>query len=168
MKNTLKLKNTGSLNNLMMGNNETEPIVGQGATQMLWTDRYAFEVLEVSKDKKTCVIQQYEAERADKNGMSEDQSYKYEKLIYSPITIVYKWGAWRTKTVSVTFADELLEKHGEYAGRQLHEAYKLSGGQYDKQAQMIDVISGVTRKHTNYNKINIIFGIKRQYYDYSF
>lgn len=111
-------KETGSIVNAAMGNTKTVPQVGKGATILYWTDRDAYEVLDVRKDGKECDIQAYDPKRIDSNGMSEVQIYSYEKLIGPVITLVYKYKSWRYKTSNA--------------------------------------------------KVNIIFGVKHHYYDYSF
>lgn len=50
-------KTTGSLFNHLMGNNATLPEVGKGATILHWTDRSAYEVVEVSESRMECIIQ---------------------------------------------------------------------------------------------------------------
>lgn len=54
-----------------------EPEVGMGATICMWTDRRPCTVLTVSG--KTVTIQLDHANRTDKNGMSEEQDYTYER-----------------------------------------------------------------------------------------
>jgi len=122
MRNKLKLgKDTRSLTNFIYSGHLSVPEVGRGATELGWTDRTAYEVLSVSYDLKKVVIQKYNAKRIDDNGMGGDQEYEYKELIGHPITIWWKWNAWRRIDVD---------------GR--------------------------------YKKINIIWGVKEHYYDYSF
>ena len=118
-------KETGSFINMMMSNNSTVPEVGKGATVLSWTDRHAYEVIEVSDDKKRVVVQQYNAKRIDGNGMSDSQEYEYKELNPKKEVIVWRWGAWRWER------DKLLMKR-------------------------------------IYSKINIVWGEKREYYDYTF
>jgi hypothetical protein len=54
-----------------------KPEVGMGATILMWSDRHAATIVEVSKDGKRVVIQEDNAVRTDKNGMSECQDYTY-------------------------------------------------------------------------------------------
>jgi len=73
-----------------------EPQVGMGATELCYTDRHALTVVEVCSPKRIKV--QYDrAIRADKNGMSDGQSYLYERdLEASVITLsLRKDGHWR-------------------------------------------------------------------------
>ena len=54
-------------------------VVGQGATVILYTDRHAATVVEVSKDARRVVVQRDIAKRVDKNGISESQVYEFER-----------------------------------------------------------------------------------------
>ena len=72
------------------------PEVGKGATIVSWTDRHAYEVLEVKNRGREVVIQRYKRERADDIPMSNN--WKHEVLEGEPMTLYYKWGAWRVKT----------------------------------------------------------------------
>lgn len=54
-----------------------QPVVGMGATVLMYSDRYAATIVEV-KSPSRIVIQADRAIRADKNGMCDSQSYNYE------------------------------------------------------------------------------------------
>ena len=58
---------------------QPEPVVGMGATILLWTDRHAATITEVFVlGKYTYVkVRQDTSKRIDKNGMSEDQDYEF-------------------------------------------------------------------------------------------
>lgn len=91
----LKLKDTGSLTNWMLAGGTTgHPIVGEGATEFLWTDRHAFTVTEVSADGKSCVIVEDKA-TPNFEGMTDSQSYTYEPGTGTGEKLTFKWGAWR-------------------------------------------------------------------------
>lgn len=98
MSNAMKLgKETGSLTNAMMSHTGTFPVVGKGATLLSWTDRYAYFVNSVSADGKTCVIERAIAIREDNNGMSDAQSYRYERHApgdTTPVTLRFRYGRW--------------------------------------------------------------------------
>lgn len=87
---------TGSFFNYLMANSMSTPEVGKGATVLHWTDRSAYFVNEVSNDGKTVVIERAKAVRTDDYGMSEAQSYKYERDENAqPETIKFTYGKWR-------------------------------------------------------------------------
>lgn len=68
----------GSLQNLLIASsNSNKPKVGMGATIVLWTDRKAYTIIEVSKSGKSIVIQRDEAIRKDSFGMSDSQKYEF-------------------------------------------------------------------------------------------
>lgn len=70
---------TGSMINHLMGNSKPAvPEVGMGATKLCWTDRHAYTIVEVVNPKKI-VVQADKVTRTDSNGMSESQSYSFER-----------------------------------------------------------------------------------------
>ncbi len=149
---------TGSFINMLMSSNSSIPEVGKGATVLLWTDRHAYEVIEVSKDKKRVVIQRYLPERVDDLGMSESQDYKYEKLNGYNETVVWKWGSWKFERDELKVIDE------DYFYSRPRAEIEAS---YDEDGIMIHQ-EGLTKWGKRYDKVNIVFGVKREYYDYSF
>ena len=89
---------TGSFVNWMMSQGQTPPVVGKGATVLLWTDRHAYFVDYVSKDGKEVVIERADCKRADDLGMSDQQSYHYGRNTNAnKITLRFKYGKWRDK-----------------------------------------------------------------------
>jgi len=87
---------TGSLMNHLRSNNPTPPVVGKGATELMWTDRHAYFVNEVSEDGKMCVIEKARAIRTDDRGMCEAQDYRYERTGHTT-ELRFKWGKWRSQ-----------------------------------------------------------------------
>lgn len=86
---------TGSvMNHLMSRDGNRLPVVGEGATELMWTDRHAYFVNSVSEDQKRCVIEKAKPIRTDDNGMSEAQSYRFERTGYET-ELRFKWGKWR-------------------------------------------------------------------------
>ena len=78
----------GSLiNSIYDQSKSTEPEVGQGATILMWSDRHAGTIVEVVRFKtgkragkvKSVTVQQDKAIRVDNLGMSDAQSYRYER-----------------------------------------------------------------------------------------
>lgn len=69
----------GSLNNRLMERAKPqEPKIGMGATELLYSDRRAVTIVEVSWNKKTIVVQRDNAERTDNLGMTDcGQAYRY-------------------------------------------------------------------------------------------
>lgn len=98
MKQSRKLE--GSFTNYLMGNNDSTPVVGQGATELMYSDRTPYEVLEVSKDGKRCVIREMSAKaKANAGGMGH-QDWDILPDPTQPIErLVYKYGAWRKEFI---------------------------------------------------------------------
>ena len=87
---------TGSFFNHLMANSMSVPEVGKGATVLHWTDRSAYFVNSISSNGKEVVIERAKATRTDDYGMSESQSYKYERDPQAqPETIKFTYGKWR-------------------------------------------------------------------------
>jgi len=162
----VKLKNSGSLVNYLMGHNDSVPEVGKGATICHWSDRDAYEVLEFDEKKKTVVIQRYVPKRIDNNGMGDSQTYEYKELTGSKITLYFKWGSWKTKHKKFVFTDEALKKYGTNY-KTMHEEFKAQGGKYAG-AFIGSEVKGLTRSKNEWNSVNIIFGIKQEFYDFTF
>jgi hypothetical protein len=54
-------------------------VIGEGATICMWSDRHAGTIVGASPSRKSVTWQQDTATRTDTHGMSEDQSYSYER-----------------------------------------------------------------------------------------
>jgi hypothetical protein len=157
---------TGSFFNHLMSYNDSVPEVGKGATILYWTDRHAYEVIEVDEDKKKVVIQKY-APNMPKGmkGPNYGQIYEYKELTNEKMTLYYKWGSWKYKILKVVFTDEAKKKYE--MGPKLHEAYKAAGGEYTD-CFVGTIIPGFTKQITEWCSVNVLFGTKEEYYDYSF
>lgn len=98
----------GSLNNAIAARSTIgapTPEVGMGATQLCWTDRHAYTVVEV-KSPKRIVVQADKAIRVDSNGMSESQKYEFVPQPDAPkVTLTLrKNGQWKPVGGGNTFA----------------------------------------------------------------
>ena len=72
------VKQFGSLQNMWLGNSRSaDPAVGIGATEVMWTDRQAFTVVQV-KGPGRIVVQRDQVTRRDGNGMSDAQAWDFE------------------------------------------------------------------------------------------
>lgn len=149
--------NAGSLVNYLMGNNSTTPVEGQGATILHYSDRSVCEVISVSKDGRTVILQGCDAIRTDSNGMSEDQEYSYH-LTGDQFKIVWRNGAWRRECKEVWFTDEALNMDWKERKEKC----------VDPETNRVILVPGLTFIKTSYPKISIVFGVKRAYHDYSF
>ena len=90
---------TGSMVNHMMGNTrQPAPEIGMGATELCWTDRHAYTVVQVFSEKHIGVKRDL-VTRMDKNGVSESQSYMYCPQPGAPMIhlTLRKDGRWRVR-----------------------------------------------------------------------
>lgn len=74
-------RDTGSFVNYMHGNSRgLAPVVGMGATILLWSDRHAVTITDVFRvgNSPYVRVQEDKAIRVDNNGMSDAQEYRYE------------------------------------------------------------------------------------------
>ena len=87
---------TGSFFNHLMSNDITPPVVGKGATILVWSDRHVYFVDSVSPDGKEVTITRANPIRNDQNGMSDAQNYRYERNPdVRPELIKFTYGKWR-------------------------------------------------------------------------
>ena len=78
----------GSLQNNILARSIQDapaPVVGIGATILLWTDRHAATIVEVKSGGKLVGVRKDKVTRTDSNGMSESQTYRFEPNIAAPV-----------------------------------------------------------------------------------
>lgn len=169
-KQTAKVGGAGSFINQMMSNNSTLPEVGKGATEMLYSDRRCYEVVEVSEDGKMVKLE-YLNTRWDN---TKPGGCGHQNWIHEPsgnyMTLVWRNGAWRQKFRNVEFTDEFRKTIpstciGIYLRRYDPE---LANKIYGDHIMPFNVIDGITKERFEYPKMNIIFGRKDYYYCWEF
>lgn len=87
----------GSLNNRIAERaKHPKPEVGMGVTEMLFSDREPYEIVQVVDDRHL-LVRRLDARRTDDNGMSEDQEYEYTSNPQNPTIKLFKTkqGLWR-------------------------------------------------------------------------
>lgn len=144
--------------------------VGTPCTVYLWSDRHAYEVIEV-KGQDRLVIRRLKAIRTDDYGMSDMQEYEYKSNpTAEPEEIKLAKNGWRNVSVfnlekfdklvhtlmKDTATKEDAEKRAEFYWRQA-----LTEKQFEKVLAGKEVIKLL-------DKINISFGVADEFYDYSF
>lgn len=164
----------GSFINQMRGNNATLPEVGKGATEMHYTDRTCYEVIEVSDDHQTVKLEVLDA-KAD---LTKTGGEGHQNWILEPtgrfITVVWRRDAWRTRQEVVTFTKAFRDKvEAEQSEKMFPDWRKALGDEqfkeiYGDNIRPVKVVDGITKKKFEYSKISIIFGSKDYYYDWSF
>lgn len=96
-----KLKLVGSLVNRLAetADPKVTPVVGMGATELQYTDRDAYTIVEILSEKRI-LVQEDKAIRKDNNGMSEMQVWEFEPNPNAKRTIVSlcKDGRWHKGT----------------------------------------------------------------------
>jgi len=167
----------GGFINQMMGNNSSIPIVGEGATILGYSDRQAYQVIEVSDDGLSCVIQEM-------NTKFVGESYGDERYEYSDNseghTLTLEWNAkkscWGEISYSVDIIKSLEKKYyKEYGYGWLDILLSERGLTYDDIVEgegegmfYHKLIDGLTKKYKNFSRTSIIFGVAEQYRDPSF
>lgn len=106
-----KVGTSGLLQNQLMGNNATVPVVGKGATQLHHSDRTCYEVIEVSEDGKTCRLQKLKAEwNKELEGGYGHQNWNLIP-IENYITLVWRNNAWRILRKEIVFTNEYEDEY---------------------------------------------------------
>ena len=89
----------GSVQNRIYENSKgKEPQVGMGVTEMLWSDRHPWEIIEV-KDERHIVVRELDWKRVDGGGFSEAQEYEYSSNPDNRTARLFrtKKGQWRER-----------------------------------------------------------------------
>ena len=152
----------GSLDNrLEEGKTYGKIEVGTGVTEMCYSDRHAYEVVEVI-DEKHLLIRRCKATRIDSNGMSDSQSYKYEvepyeeKIITEELlankSVMYMMSVFQPKTYAKVINGKIGDTYG------------------DNNIKLV-LVKGAWRARSAEGKLStnkFTVGIREEYYDYSF
>lgn len=108
------------INNIYSHAKMATPAVGMGATELMYTDRKPYTIVEII-DEKTIVVQEDKAIRLDDNGMSECQDYEFQSNPEAPkVTLVKKTsskvpnGRWVRKGSSINSNSFLIGKRDSY------------------------------------------------------
>ena len=77
---------TGSLINHLQGSSkQPKPQLDMGATILMWTDRLACTIIKINRTGTKLKVQLDNALRTDTNGMSDQQSYRYERNLFGSV-----------------------------------------------------------------------------------
>lgn len=173
-KQSRKVGVAGGLINQMMGNNSSEPVVGKGATILMYSDRYAYEVISVSEDKLSCVIRSMKCTFVGSGYGDEQYTYKSNP---NGETINIEWNpkkkCWGSVNHVVRIQKSLFKKlHDQYGwdwSKHLGMPYEdLIEGERDGIHTILKEVKGITKKYKEFHKTSIIFGVMEQYRDPSF
>ena len=156
-------KETGSVMNWLKSHNNTVPVVGTGATHLMWTDRHAYSVMWFSGDGGQVTLRRDRAERCDNLGMSDSQKYAYHDEKGSIVNLVRRTDGWRQVIEEIVltkdFSKKLSEMDADTKATEIRTVFK--------DADLI-LVKGKTRIKNRFEKFNVIFGKRDEYYDYSF
>jgi hypothetical protein len=78
---------------------------------------------------------------------------------------VWKWGAWREEGTEVVWTEEFTNIYESF--QTPDERMAAVQELYDENNNYL-LVPGKTKRVKVYSKINIIWGVKRHYYDFSF
>lgn len=185
MKNSIKQQTrkvgvAGGFINQMMGNNQSTPVVGEGATILMYSDRSAYEVIEVSEDKNSCVIRKMTTKNVGSSYGDERYTYHSNEDNH---TRTIEWNekkqCWGSVGYSVEIIKSLYNKYDKQYGYGsidiLLKDHGIESYQHlyedptdDNFYNQMMIIPGVTKQYKNFTKVSIIFGIMEQYRDPSF
>lgn len=184
-KQTREIGVAGGFINQLMGNNKTTPVVGQGATVLLYSDRYAYEVISVADDDMSAILCRYDATLVSDSILNEHQEYEYKNLIETnTMKIVWRKNGWYSERIEVEYipkylkeAEEAFEIATNSVEYEIVRNHYYKDEYYDRiyndkgilvESNELKVIPGVTKEYKRYKKISIIFGVKNEYRDPSF
>lgn len=129
----------GSLTNLIYSNNRTQPIAGNPATIMHYTDRSVVHIASVSKDGKTCTTT-------------------------SGATYTYRQGSWRQVGEYIDFTPSFIKQCGDKFAFQVL-TQEQQDAIWDGKPFPQHVVEGITCLRKSYSKISILFNVADEYFD---
>ena len=141
----------GSINNRLEENRQfcEEITVGTGVTEYLWSDSHAYEVVEVT-DQKHVAIRQYDVKNNAGFGGNDWELTSNEN---NPVINLAKRGKYWYKVVTATA--DLLDADVDTRLWLAHNGFDAN-------------VLREKGKQTKYHRMNISFGVAREYYDWSF
>ncbi len=173
---TRKVGVAGGFINQMMGNNSTNPEVGKGATILMYSDRHAYEVTEVSEDGNKCKIRAMECKFIGSGYGDERYSYK-SNLESQESNLEWNdkkgcWGYTCTKVQIIkALVNKLFKEYGYGWAKHLPNGVKyddLVVGEFAGVSTELKLVKGITKEYKLFDKVSIIFGVMEQYRDPSF
>lgn len=144
--------------------------VGTPCTIYLYSDRHAYEVIEV-KSQEHLVIRQLKAIRTDNYGMSDAQNYRYESdpTNEGEEIKLTKNGWMRVNTFNKEgfekCVNNLLQDAKNEEGAREFATFYWRRCLTEKQFEKVLAGKEITKLQ---GKVNISFGIADEYFDYSF
>lgn len=145
-----KQEDFGSVNNLMLSRNKSQPEIGKGATVLSWTDRYEYEVMNISPNGKRVTLRKYDTKCEPFDGYTK--SRELPEVDIHDKYIVLKKNVWYWEVPTVEYIN-----YSTLTKEQRNSCWNEHG--------VLMVVEGFTKVKTKYNKVDIVFGILDGYYD---
>ena len=154
------MKLCGSLNNRLEENRMfCDTIeVGTGMTEYLYTDRHAYEVVEVT-DQKHIKVREYD--HKCKDGFEMSNNWELVSNENNPIRAMTKRGKYWYWTTTIT--SDIVEEYnkGDAETRMYISLFLAQNG--------VSIDDFKTKKKiTRYHRANVSFGVASYYFDYEF
>lgn len=141
----------GSFQNQLMSHNATLPVVGEYCINLLYSDRIAYRVAEVSKDRLKCKVRRCKVEVLDFYA----EVYKEVGLEDQVIELSFRSGNWYILGEEVVLTKE-MEKLANENGKEYKRIMRESGAWKDGHVNPF-VVEGVTRVRKTRTKVNVVF-----------
>jgi len=161
-----KIGVAGSLQNQMMGNNATEPKVGEHATILMYSDRYPYEVIAASDGK--CTIRAMETNFIGQCYGDERYDYRSNpngevlELEWMPKT--NRWCTVSTKVEVIrSKAKAMYKEHGW--GWSDHLPDGVVRPDDSTPFRQYNLVKGWTKEYRYINTVSVIFGVCEKYVD---
>jgi hypothetical protein len=169
LKQSMKLPKGGSLQNWLMSNNDSLPVINEYATIIHYTDRDVAIVRSVNADGKECLIEHCDTV-ADGHGLQMGhQNWKHTP---SGRTSKIRWyrNKWCIVGREILFTPEFRKTIdtpciGIYLSRNNPE---LASRVYGDHVFPANVVEGITVEKKTYTPIRILFGVCDYHYDWTF
>jgi hypothetical protein len=175
-KQTRKVGVAGGFFNQMMGNNSSRPVVGEGATVLMYSDRDAYQVTWVSDCGTQCIINPAIMKYTGTN--YGDETYEYQGYHEGGWEeVVWHKGSWCKVEGHIKYEPKFERMMNEkyidkgkywYGSDADNEAKSMGVENLFNEYCKLNVVSGITKMIKRYNKISILFGSMNQYRDPSF
>lgn len=170
-KQTRKVGVAGGFINQLMGNNASEPVVGEGATILSYSDRHAYEVIEVSQDGNACKIRKMDAKWVgtsygdEQYELSSNESNHVIDLEWSERKS--KWGAVGHKVDIIKSLEKKLYKQYGWGWTDYLPISIKDLRVYDEDGFCVGfkLVEGVTKRYKTFNPVSIFFGEASEYRD---
>ena len=159
---------TGSFINWMMSSNSSMPQIGMGATELHWSDRTPWEVIDIANDGKKVTIRSMShdaLQNASEIGMGH-QAWDIQPNPNGEVRILeWKWNAWRYQTSHYHVSeqwDKANDSNRSYMSKDDYWEWRVYTSENKENFPELFKL-----KH-QWNPMRILFGRAEYYYDWEF